>query len=162
VALDRGPPRWFTHPMTEIPAGFVPHTRSSPVTDPWQPLLARRTDTAFEIGFEVRTAHCNARGLLHGGVLAALTDNAMGLSLGVALEAAGASHGRGSVSGIVTTTLSLDYLDMARPGDWVEIRPRVVKAGGGSGVVDALVVAGDGRLIARGNAVFKVLSTAPG
>lgn len=147
--------------MTDIPAGFTPHTRSSPVTDPWQPLLARRTDSAYEIGFEVRTAHCNARGLLHGGVLAALADNAMGLSLGVALEAAGRSHGSGAVSGIVTTSLSLDYLDMARPGDWVEIRPRVVKAGGSSGVVDALVVAGDGRVLARGNAVFKVLRAAP-
>jgi uncharacterized protein (TIGR00369 family) len=147
--------------MTAIPDGFVPHTRSSPVTDPWQPLLARRTAEAFELGFDVRTDHCNGRGLLHGGVLAALADNAMGLSLGLVLESAGDRHGSGAVSGIVTTTLSLDYLDMARPGDWVEIRPRVIKAGGGSGVVDALVVAGDGRVLARANAVFKVLRAAP-
>ena len=147
--------------MTVIPEGFAPHTRPSPVTDPWQPLLARRTNEALELGFEVRAAHCNGRGLLHGGVLAALADNAMGLSLGVVLEAQGSQHGSGAVSGIVTTTLSLDYLDMARPGDWVEIRPRVIKAGGGSGVVDALVVAGDGRVLARANAVFKVLRAAP-
>jgi acyl-coenzyme A thioesterase PaaI-like protein len=91
--------------------------------------------------------------MLHGGVIAALADNAMGLSLGAALGEAAKIAG---VSGIVTTSLSVDYLGVAQQGQWIEIAPRVVKASSGSGVVDALITA-DGDTIARANASFRIL-----
>jgi acyl-coenzyme A thioesterase PaaI-like protein len=69
----------------------------------------------------------------------------MGLSLAAAM---------GGEARVVTTALALDYLDGATPGQWVEIAPRVVKAGKASGVVDALIHA-DGVLIARANACFR-------
>jgi uncharacterized protein (TIGR00369 family) len=139
--------------MTDIAPGFEPHFRKSPVTDPWEPLFSRKTDETVEIGFVFGPNHGNARGLLHGGVLAALCDNAMGLSLGRTLEAKGLSQG---VGGIVTTRLTVDYLGAAKQGDWVGIAPRVVKAAKGSGVVDALITA-NGVLIARADALFRVL-----
>ena len=76
------------------PEGFAPHFRSSPLTDPWEPILSRiDPGEAVRLGLELRPAHCNGRGFVHGGLIAALADNAMGLSCALvagALEAPGA------------------------------------------------------------------------
>ena len=145
--------------MKDFLCGFTPHDRKSPVTDAWQPLWSRWGDDAVEIGFDVAVCHCNARGLLHGGMLATLADNAMGLSLGLALKGLTqltALPAKGAISGIVTTSLNLDYVGMAPVGQRVVISPRVVHIGKGSGVVDALVF-GDGITVARANGAFRVL-----
>src|SRR5689334_5629278 len=107
--------------MADIPAEFEPHFRKSPVTAPWEPLYSRRRADGVDLAFEVIPARCNSRGLLHGGVLAALCDNVMGLSLATML--------RGEAN-VVTISLALDYLDSARIGDLMTIVPRVVRAGG--------------------------------
>jgi acyl-coenzyme A thioesterase PaaI-like protein len=144
--------------MSDIPSGFITHTRKSPVTDPWQPLYARTDQGVYELGFILDTCHCNGRGLLHGGVIAALADNAMGLSLGMArLKSDQMKDGETqAVSGIVTTSLHVDYVDRAQIGQWISIVPRVVTASRRTGLIDALIYADD-TLIARANATFKVL-----
>ncbi|MCA3694050.1 PaaI family thioesterase [Aquidulcibacter sp.] len=144
--------------MTNIPSGFSPHARKSPVTDPWQPLYARTDQGVYELGFILDTCHCNGRGLLHGGVIAALADNAMGLSLGMArLQQGQAEAGKAqAVSGIVTTSLQVDYIERAQIGQWISIVPRVVTASRRTGLTDALIYA-DNILIARAHASFKVL-----
>ena len=65
---------------TDIPAGFERHTRKSPLTDPWEPLYSKRTDKAMILGLRLAKPHTNGRGLIHGGLIAALADNAMGHS----------------------------------------------------------------------------------
>jgi uncharacterized protein (TIGR00369 family) len=130
-----------------IPDGFQPHFRKSPVTDPWEPLYSRRSANKVELAFEVRTAHCNSRGFLHGGVLAALCDNFMGLSLAAILNNAQAS--------IVTVNLAIDYIGSAKIGDVVIIEPRVIKSGGVIAFCDALARSGD-TIIARANGTFRV------
>jgi acyl-coenzyme A thioesterase PaaI-like protein len=65
---------------TDIPEGFEPHYRKSPFTDPWEPLYSKRTDKAVIIGLRLAKPHTNARGNVHGGLIAALADNAMGYS----------------------------------------------------------------------------------
>jgi uncharacterized protein (TIGR00369 family) len=129
---------------------FQPHFRKSPVTDAWEPLYSRRRTDGVDLQFDVAGAHCNSRGFLHGGVLAALCDNAMGLSLGTQL---------GAGDNIVTIGLSLDYLGSARVGERVTIEPRVLRAGGSVGFCDALVKVAD-RTIARANASFSVRASA--
>jgi len=133
---------------TDPPAGFAPHFRQSPVTHPWEPLYSRKVDGAVQIGLRLRKAHCNSRGLLHGGVIAALADNAMGLSCGISLP---------SVQGLVTVSLVVDYLGSAKIGQWLQIEPRVLRTGRSMGFADALATA-DGAVIARANATFRVLS----
>jgi uncharacterized protein (TIGR00369 family) len=130
----------------EPPEGFAPHYRKSPVTDPWEPLYSRKLEGAVQIGLRLGPAHCNSRGFLHGGVIAALADNAMGLSCGTLLP---------SVEGLVTVTLGVDYVGSASIGQWIQIEPRVVKAGRSMAFADALVTA-DGAVIARANAAFRV------
>ena len=133
-----------------IPSDFQPHFRKSPVTDPWEPLFSRRRAGVVDLLFEVRDAHCNSRGFLHGGVLAALCDNVMGLSLGATLD--------NPKSNIVTVNLALDYLGSARIGEVIVIEPRVIRAGGSLGFCDALAKTGE-RVVARANATFSVRST---
>ena len=136
--------------MATPPDGFAPHFRKSAVTDPWEPLYSRTLDDVVQIGLFVGPAHCNSRGFIHGGVIAALADNAMGLSLGVAARAKSPED---APRGFLTVGLTLDYLASASLGQWLAVEPRVLKAGRSLGFVDALVTA-DGKPIARASASF--------
>jgi uncharacterized protein (TIGR00369 family) len=129
------------------PDGFAPHFRKSPVTGPWEPLFSRQTEGAVQIGLYLREPHCNSRGRPHGGVIAALADNAMGLSCAKVL---------GSVRGLVTVSLAVDYVGAAEIGQWLQIEPRVLRTGRLLSFADALVTA-DGATIARASASFRAL-----
>jgi len=133
--------------MLTIPPDFQPHFRKSPVTDPWEPLYSRQRPESVDLLFEVRQSHCNSRGFLHGGVLASLCDNVMGLSLGRVLNNPKAN--------IVTLNLTLDYLASAKVDDVIVIEPRVIRAGNSIGVCDALAKSND-KIIVRANATFSV------
>ena len=140
--------------VSDLPDGFERHFRKSPVTEPWEPLYSRPGAASVEIGLIVAAVHCNSRGFVHGGVIAALADNAMGLSYGMARSRArvdSATH-----SGAVTVSLALDYAASAKMGQWLQITPRVLKAGRSIGFVDALVTA-DGDIVARASATFRLV-----
>jgi uncharacterized protein (TIGR00369 family) len=128
-----------------VPEGFTSHQRSSPLTAPWEPIWRRECEQAVQLGVRVGEPHCNARGFAHGGLIASLADNAMGLSLA----------GVAGASGAVTVHLSVDYLRAVQRGQWLQIEPRVVRFGKSSGVVDALITA-DGEVVARADATFRI------
>jgi uncharacterized protein (TIGR00369 family) len=130
------------------PEGFAPHYRKSPLTDPWEPLFSRRVDDCLQIGLRVADAHTNSRGFAHGGLVSALADNAMGLSCGLDLEGA---------KGLLTVNLALDFLAVARVGQWLQVEPTVVKRGRSLCFASALVTA-DGKPCARASATFQVVT----
>jgi uncharacterized protein (TIGR00369 family) len=134
----------------DVPAGFAPHFRKSPVTDAWEPIFSKTEGGVIVVGLRVREAHCNGRGFLHGGVVSALADAAMGHS---AVRSQGQEQAARTRSA-VTVTLAVDFLASAQIGQWVEIVPRVLKTGSSLGFVDCLVLA-DGQPIARGSATFR-------
>ncbi len=134
------------------PPGYQPHTRHSPLTDPWEPLFARATADAVFLALEVREAHCNSRGFAHGGLISALADNAMGLS---AVRQARKTPGTEKVSA-VTVSLTLDFIDTAKVGDWLEFQPSLLKVGRTLAFVDCRVVCGE-RLVAHGSASFRMV-----
>jgi len=136
-----------------IPPGFARHFRRSRVTDPWEPLYSRTESGVLQLGLRLAEAHCNSRGFLHGGVVAALADNAMGLSFVLTRRSGGESTE--TARGAVTVSLTIDYVATARLGQWMQIEPRVVKAGRSMGFVDALVTA-DGEVVARASATFRL------
>jgi uncharacterized protein (TIGR00369 family) len=138
-------------PMTR-PDGYAPHTRRSPLTDPWEPLFAKVESDAVCLAVEVREAHCNARGFAHGGLISALADNAMGLS---AVRIARGREG-GETASAVTVTLTVDFVDSAKQGEWMEVRPSVLKVGRTLAFVDARIVCGE-RVIARASASFRMV-----
>lgn len=131
-----------------VPEGFVRHYRHSPLTEPWEPLFSRMTDECVAIGLVASRAHTNSRGFVHGGLIAALVDNAMGLTCGQVVE---------GLTGLVTVNLAIDYVGSAAVGEWLQITPSVVKAGSSLCFAQAIVTA-DGRRCARANATFKVAS----
>lgn len=135
------------------PVGFSPHFRQSPLTDPWEPLFSRVDGNGVAIGVWITRAHCNSRDLAHGGLITALADNAMGLSCGQILKAQSPDAAQG---GLVTVSLSVDFIASAKTGQWLQVNPRVLRAGRTTCFVDALVTA-DGALIARASATFRVV-----
>ena len=132
---------------TDIPAGFAPLSRRSPLTEPWQPLYAKQTDKAVIIGLRLATPHTNGRGLIHGGLIAALADAAMGYSC---------AHVMGGVSSLVTIGLAVDFVGSASVGQWLAIESDVIKTGSTICFAQSLIMADD-IVIARANATFRVV-----
>jgi uncharacterized protein (TIGR00369 family) len=136
------------HIQTEpAPTGFAPHDRKSPLTDPWEPLFSRKTDRAVVLGLRAGPAHANSRGFVHGGLIGALADNAMGLSC---------ARVSGHVGGLVTVNLNVDFLGTALEGQWLEFDTVFVKPGRTLCFAQAFVTA-DGQPCARANAVFRLV-----
>ena len=131
----------------DIPEAFEPHFRKSPLTDPWEPLYSKRTDKAVIIGLRLAKPHTNARGLIHGGLIAALADNAMGLSCGQQMSGA---------SSLVTIGLSVDFVGSATIGQWLAVESDVIRTGSTICFAQSLIKA-DGATIARANATFRVV-----
>jgi uncharacterized protein (TIGR00369 family) len=127
-----------------VPEGFAPHWRKSGLTDPWEPLYSRRTEEAVYIGLRAGPAHSNSRGFVHGGLISALADNAMGLSCGLAL-----GHVR-----LVTVNLTVDFITAAKQGEWLEVRPKVMRTGSTLCFAAAEIFSSD-TLCARANAIFR-------
>ncbi|MBI1196608.1 MAG: thioesterase [Phenylobacterium sp.] len=133
-----------------VPDGFVRHDRRSAVTDPWEPLYRRLSGDMVVLGLRAGPAHCNGRGFVHGGLISALADNAMGLSC---------VRRMGGLSSLVTVNLSVDFLASALTGQWLEFDTMFVKPGGTLAFAQAFVTA-DGQACARANAVFRVVKKA--
>jgi acyl-coenzyme A thioesterase PaaI-like protein len=130
------------------PPGFARHDRRSPLTDPWEPLWSRISGDTVVLGLRAGEAHANSRGFVHGGLISALADNAMGLSC---------ARRAGITGGLVTVSLSLDFLAVALKGQWLEFDTVFVKPGASLCFAQAFVTA-DGQPCARANAVFKVIA----
>ena len=75
-------------PEHTIPEGFEPQSRGSPLTEPWEPIYQKLTPDAIILGLWLARPHTNARGFVHGGLIAALADKAMGHSFGRKLRSA--------------------------------------------------------------------------
>ena len=133
--------------VTDIPAGFEPHFRKSPFTDPWEPLYSKKTDKSVHIGLRLAKPHTNARGLIHGGLIASLADNALGYSCAQAAQ---------WKTSLVTVSLAVDYVGSAQIGQWLQVDCEVIKTGSTLCFAQSLVKA-DGAVIARANGTFRVV-----
>jgi uncharacterized protein (TIGR00369 family) len=132
---------------TEIPEGFEPHFRKSPFTEPWEPLYSKRTDRSVIIGLRLAKPHTNGRGLIHGGLIASLADNAMGYSCAQATE---------WTTSFVTISLAVDYVGSAQIGQWLAVESDVIRTGSTICFAQCLIKADDA-VIARGNGTFRVV-----
>jgi uncharacterized protein (TIGR00369 family) len=129
-----------------IPDGFKPHFRKSALTDPWEPLYSRIDEGRVRIGFVAAANHCNSRGFVHGGLLSALADNALGLSC---------AGQHDPVKGLATINLNLTFLRPVRVGDWVEIVPTFTRIGRSVDAAEGHIEAG-GKRSALVTATFAV------
>ena len=138
----------------ELPPGFGPFVRRS---SPWLASLGplfRRADGV--LGLRVTDAHVNFRGVAHGGMLVTFADSALGIAL--ATDGHGlAGTGRGLAG---TVSLSSDFLDAARPGDFLEAHVDVERRGGRLAFATCLLRAGE-RKILRASGVFSLSAPRP-
>ena len=131
----------------DVPEGFEPLFRKSPLTEPWEPLYQKKTERAVIIGLRLARPHTNGRGLIHGGLIAALADNAMGYSCGQAT---------GWTTSYVTISLTVDFVGSANVGQWLAIESDVIKTGSTICFAQSLIKA-DGVTIARASGTFRVV-----
>ena len=132
-----------------IPEGFSPLARKSPATELIGPLYSRGKGAELVLGLKAERKHCNARGAVHGGILATLADIALGYSLAFSTEPPTAA---------VTANLSIDFAGAAKEGDWIEARIDFHKLGARLAFGNCYIAVGETR-IARASAVFLVAGT---
>lgn len=134
-----------------VPAGFERLKRGGPYMASLGELYCRRQDeagnAAITIAMRVAHQHTNMRGIVHGGMLASLADSALGLGLTMSCD------GRNS---FVTVNLSTDFIDAARPGDWVEAHVNIGRIGARVAFADCALMVGERRVL-RASGVFAVM-----
>jgi len=102
-----------------VPDGFVEVAGLSGFALANGPWYERERDDVMVRGFRAEARHANTLGIVHGGMLAAFLDSAMGMAVWRGL-------GRRSVS----LRLTFDYLLPVRVGDWIEATAEVVASDG--------------------------------
>lgn len=101
----------------------------------------------MEQAFYARPRHANGVGLVHGGMLSAFMDGVL----------AGAV-GKGTGQRAVTIHLSIDFLHMARVGDWVMGEARMTRAARDVAFVEGRAHV-RGRDVVRCSGIFKLMGS---
>lgn len=100
------------------------------------------------IEYEAAERHANAMGTLHGGVLCAMADTAMGVAFYTVL---------GENESLTTLELKINYLKPVWNGK-LTATARVVKRGKTIGLLECDILDQEGQLIARASSTFMALS----
>lgn len=129
-------------PAPSPPAGFVRSTGRGRFSTHNGPYFHR--DDGAQAFFALKR-HCNAIGLIHGGMLSAFLDGVL---------AGAASRGSGATA--ITVHLSIDFLDMGRAGEWVVGEASLTRAASDIAFVEGRAHVG-GRNLARATGVFKLM-----
>jgi acyl-coenzyme A thioesterase 13 len=93
--------------------------------------------------------HMNPGGVLHGGVLATLMDEATAHAIATV---------RGLESPLATVDMNVSFLSAARPGDELQCEARTLRVGSAVAFAEAEVRrSGRGDLVAKGRFTYSVL-----
>jgi uncharacterized protein (TIGR00369 family) len=132
---------WRVPDLSKIPPGFteIPDvTGFAEANGPW---FEKIEDGRMIRGFLAGPQHANSLGIVHGGMMAAFLDSAMGSAVWHVLQRRA-----------VTLKLSLDYLGPGRIGEWLQAEGEVVGH-------DELTVQMRGRLYGRRHEVLAGIGT---
>ena len=130
----------------DIPPEFRPLFRRSPVLDLIGPLYCRGEGVELIIGLRVQAKHCNARGTVHGGILATLADVALGYTMAFSST---------PPVNLITANLTLDFAGAAKIGDWLEAHVDVQKGGSRLSFANCYITVNEQRIV-RASGVFLV------
>ena len=130
----------------DLPPNFKPLFRTSPVLDLIGPLFCRGEGKGLVIGLRAERKHCNARGTVHGGILATLADVALGYVMAFSSD---------PPTRLVTANLSLDFAGAANAWDWLEAHVDILKQGSRLSFANCYITVGEQRVV-RASAVFLV------
>lgn len=110
---------------------------------------------ATRMSLTLEEKHTNPNGVVHGGVLCSLMDEACGMAVMAArgMEAmVTAPH--------ATIDMNVSFLTGARPGDRLTIEARVLRAGRSVAFAEAEVRRNEDTLMAKGRFTFAVIGRA--
>ncbi|MFN3514534.1 MAG: PaaI family thioesterase [Phenylobacterium sp.] len=127
------------------PAGFVRSGNRGPFSSHNGPYFHRAEGEATEQAFFALPRHANGLGIVHGGMLTSFLDGLLGAAVFRATRRTG-----------VTIHLSVDFLHMARVGEWVLGEAKVTRATREVAFVEGRVYVG-GHDVVRGSGVFKLM-----
>ncbi len=105
---------------TSLPEGFIPVEHVTPVTELLGPIYSRNSGNGYELCLLAQPKHANLRGNVHGGIVAALCDIALGYAVSFGME---------TPMPVVTASLTIDYAGSASIGDWMMARTDVQRRG---------------------------------
>lgn len=132
--------------VPEPPEGFVSSGSRGPFSSHNGPYFHRaQMGEVTEQAFFALPRHANGIGLVHGGMLTAFLDGLMG-----------AAVFRSVRQTAVTIHLSVDFLHMARVGEWVMGEAKVTRATRDVAFVEARAHV-NGTDVVRGSGVFKLM-----
>jgi len=131
----------------DVPEGFAPLFRTSPLLDALGPFYGKGTGADLVIGLRAAEKHTNSRGTVHGGVLATIGDIALGYTMAFSSDPPRRA---------TTASLTIDYIGSAKTGDWIEARVDKYKIGKTLAFANAYLTVNDTQ-VARVSAVFAVL-----
>ena len=127
------------------PEGFVPSRERGPFSSHNGPYFEARPAVGAAQAFYVLPRHCNRMGIVHGGMLTAFLDGLLAAAVGRAAKTAS-----------VTIHLSVDFLSMARGGEWVIGESKVTRIASDIAFAEGRLFVGQ-KDIARATGVFKVM-----
>jgi uncharacterized protein (TIGR00369 family) len=158
AAMDQRNGRLSFGPMhdTEIvpdtddapPPGFERMPTFGPFHQFAGPTYWRQADGCMTVGLRVQDKHRNRGPMMHGGMVCMLADTASHWA---------ARHSRELPGMMLTTGLNVSLMGNAAPGEWVEARVEVLRAGR-SIVFTNCLISCNGRTIAQASAQFQVVA----
>lgn len=113
------------------------------------PLLSRREGDGWIHGILIEPRHLNARGAVHGGLIATLADHALGMQVWDALD----GHP------CATVQLNVHYVAAGKEADFLVVRGEVIRKTRSIVFMRGLVIADD-RTVAMVDGVWKKLGSA--
>ncbi|HXN80996.1 MAG TPA: PaaI family thioesterase [Myxococcales bacterium] len=136
----------------QVPEGFAPVARRAGafLDAALGPLYRKNDGEAQVFGLRIGERHLNSRGIAHGGMLATLADTVLGIALATS---------RTPPIPMVTVSLTTDFADAARDGDWVEARVDIQKIGTRLAFANCFLAVGPRRIL-RASGVFAVVAPA--
>jgi uncharacterized protein (TIGR00369 family) len=117
------------------------------------PFLGRRGEGRVDVGFRVEEHHCNLYGNCHGGWLSTLADVQLAMACKAHFEHVRTDATRRAL--LSTVNLTVDFLDPAPLGSWVEGNAQVLRMGHRTAFAQMTATA-DGKLCLRASGTFKL------
>ncbi len=135
--------------MATVPDDFEPLFRESNYIQLIGPVYQKQMPDSLRLGLLAEEKHCNARGNIHGGVLAGLVDMSMGYNIAFSQTPPLAS---------VTVSLNVDYMGRVQRNDWIEVETQLERVGRQMVFARSFCTVA-GKPVCRANGVFKLLGS---
>ena len=132
-----------------VPEGFRPLNRVAAFLDMIGPIYVKSEGKSRIVAVHIQEKHLNMRGIAHGGMLVSLADSALGINLSYYSE---------PPKPMVTVSLSTDFLEPAKLGDWLEAHVSVQRMGVHLAFANCNLHVGR-KSVLRASGVFFILSS---